>query len=373
MERQISVDILAPLKEFMPSWTNEQSLFLMKGQWLGFAALIFIALILERLARFYSAKFIAHLLKQQDVELSIEQKKKIVFPIGFVAFSTIWLTAIPLLELPLNIENFLNKAWDIALTIALVWSSYNLVDGLALYFEKVAAKTDNKFDDVLVPMARKTLKVLVVLIGLIFIGNSFSVNMKSIIAGLGIGGLAFALAAKDTISNLFGSFTVLMDQPFQIGDYVKIDGKVEGTVEEVGLRSTKIRTASDSLVSLPNGNLINANIDNLGKRKFRRFDTKLQIEYGTPIEKIEGLCEEIRYLIQMNPRTNKDNHHVYLNNFGSSALEVLIIVFWDVSDYQTELSERHNFHLDIIRIVEKMRIKMAFPTQTLHMRKENVD
>lgn len=370
MEKQISVDILAPLKEFMPEWSSEKVLFLMKGQWISIAALIFFGLIVERIARFYAGHTLEHILKKQDLELSKKQKDQLVFPIGFVTFAALWLWALPVLELPINIELFLSKAWDIAITIALVWSSYNLVEAFALYFEKIAAQTDNKFDDVLVPMARKTLKVLVVLIGMIFIGNSFSINMKSIIAGLGIGGLAFALAAKETISNLFGSFTVLIDQPFQIGDYVKIDGKIEGTVEEVGLRSTKVRTVHDSLISVPNGSLINANIDNFGKRKARRFDTKLQIEYGTSIEQIEKFCEELRYLITMNPIARKDNYQVYLNNFGPYALEILVIVFWEVPDYKRELEERHNFHSDIIKIATRLGVNFAFPTQTLNLKKE---
>lgn len=368
MEKQISIDILAPLKEFMPDWTAERVFFLQKGQWITIAILIFGSLIVERIARFYIRRLLEHFLKKQELELGSDQKSQLVFPTGVVALAAIWLWTLPLLELPQNIEIFFTRVWDITLTISLVWSSYNLVEALALYFEKIAAKTDNKFDDVLVPMARKTLKVLVVLIGLIFIGNSFSVNMKSIIAGLGIGGLAFALAAKETISNLFGSFTVLIDQPFQIGDYVKIDGKIEGTVEEVGLRSTKIRTVQDSLISVPNGSLINANIDNFGKRKARRFDTKLQIEYGTSLEKIEKLCEEIRYIITMNPAARKDNFHVYLHNFGTSYLEVLVIVFWEVPDYKSELIERHNFHSDILKAAERLYVNFAFPSQTLHLK-----
>jgi len=367
MNNKIPVDIFAPLKEIMPEWCTHKVLFLMKGQWLSLAALILVALIIERLTRLYMAHLLEKMLHKEAITLSKNKKKSIVFPLGFVTFSLLWLITLPILELPQNIELFLVKTWDIALTCALVWTCYNLVEVLSIYFEKIASQTENKIDDILVPMARKIGKVFVIVFGIIFIGNSFSFNMKSIIAGLGIGGLAFALAAKETISNLFGSFTVLIDQPFQIGDYVKINDKIEGTVEEVGLRSTKVRTLHDSLVCVPNGSLINANVDNFGKRTARRFDTKLQLSYSTPREKIEVLCEEIRGLIMANPLARKDNFHVYLNNIGSSNLEVLVIVFWEVIDYQSELSERHRFIGQILNVTERLGLSLAFPTQTMHV------
>ncbi|MBT5095065.1 MAG: mechanosensitive ion channel family protein, partial [Halobacteriovoraceae bacterium] len=230
-----------------------------------------------------------------------------------------------------------------------------------------ARESDNKFDDILAPLFRKTAKFFVVAIGFIFIGDSLTLDMKSIIAGLGIGGLAFALAAKDTIGNIFGSLTVLLDRPFRIGDWVHIDGTVEGMVEEVGLRSTRIRTFYDSLITLPNGRLTNAHIDNYGQRKYRRFTTKVGVQYDTSPEKLEEFCQGIRQIIKDHEFTRKDYFHVYFNGFNNSSLDILVYVFWQVPNWAKELEEKHRFLMDILKLGNKMGIDFAFPTQTIHL------
>ena len=179
--------------------------------------------------------------------------------------------------------------------------------------------------------------------------------------------MAFAFAAKDTISNLFGSLTVILDHPFSIGDWVVIDGKIEGTVVDVGMRSTRIKTFYDSVISIPNGMLTNVQIDNMGKRNFRRYSTKLGVQYDTPPEKIEAFCEGIRQIIIGHKWTRKDYFHVYFNGMGASSLDILLYVFWEVPDWKSELAERHRLLLDILRLGNEMNIDFAFPTQTLHL------
>jgi MscS family membrane protein len=184
---------------------------------------------------------------------------------------------------------------------------------------------------------------------------------------MGIAGLGVSLAAKDTISNLFGSLTVLLDRPFRIGDWVNIDNGIEGTVEEVGLRSCRIRTFYNSLITIPNGMLTNAHIDNYGMRQFRRYSTNLGVQYDTPVEKIEAFCEGIREIIRKHPHTRKDYYHVYLNGLGASSLNILLYVFFITPDWADELKERHRLIMDILRLGKEMGIQFAFPTQTLHM------
>ncbi len=207
-----------------------------------------------------------------------------------------------------------------------------------------------------------------ILLGIIFIGDSLTIDMKGLITGLGIGGIAFALAAKDTISNTFGSVTVILDKPFSIGDYIKISTlNIDGMVEEVGLRSTKIRTFYNSLITLPNGQLNNLHIDNLGKRKYRRLNTTLGLQYNTPPEKIEAFCEGVRQIILTHKYTRKDNFHVYFNKFSSSSLDIILYVFFEVSDWNHELAERHRLLINILRLAQEIGVSFAFPTQTIHM------
>jgi MscS family membrane protein len=211
-------------------------------------------------------------------------------------------------------------------------------------------------------------KVFIVAFSLVFVAQNMGLNITSLLAGLGLGGLAFALAAKDTVENLFGSLTVLLDRPFRVGDWVALPGtNIEGIVDNVGLRSTRIRTFYDSLITVPNATLIRSSVDNYGERRFRRWFTRLGVQYDTPPEKIDAFCEAIRELIRLHPLTRKEAYHVYANEFGDSSLNILLVVFFNVPDWGTELRERHRLFVDIVRIAKELGVQFAFPTRTLHL------
>ena len=144
-----------------------------------------------------------------------------------------------------------------------------------------------------------------------------------------------------------------------------VGSNLEGIVEEVGLRSTKLRTFYHSLIIIPNHMLTNTPIDNYGKRQFRRYVSNLDITYGTPPQKVEAFCCGIRKLIKEHPFTRKDRYHVYLNDFGPHSLRIILYVFWELNDYDMELRERHRLLLDILRLAKELEIEFAFPTQTL--------
>jgi len=273
-------------------------------------------------------------------------------------------------------DTYLSNLTRLGLFILAIFSisfSYCLVELIASYFEKIATRTENKFDDILIPILKKIAQFLVVVTGLVIIGESFSLNMRAIIAGLGIGGLAFALAAKDSISNLFGSVMVLLDKPFEIGDFLKVDGKIEGKVESVGLRSTRLRTLQGSEITIPNGILTNTHIDNYGRRLMRRFDAKIGIQYNTPPEKIEAFCEGIRELIILNNFTFKNDFHVHFTSFSESSLDISIILYFEVPDFASENTEKHRLLIDILRLAEQLGVEFAFPTRTVYqIPKENI-
>ena len=305
------------------------------------------------------------------MNLDDSAKKKLTRPMGVFIFAGAWTLGVRVLELQDSLLSIMLRFGYIVLTVGCVVTAHHIVDVVAMYFQEVARKSANKFDDILVPLLRKTAKTFVIAIGVVAIGNSLTLDMKSILTGLGIGGFAFALAAKDTIGNLFGSLTVLLDRPFRIGDWILIDGKIEGMVEEVGLRSTRIRTFYDSLITVPNGQLTNVHIDNYGQRTYRRFSTTLGLQYDTPPEKIEAFCEAVRQIILSHKWTRKDLFHVYFNGMGTSSLEILVYVFWKVPDWSKELSEKHRLLMDILRVGKELGIQFAFPTQTLHVFNED--
>ena len=261
------------------------------------------------------------------------------------------------------------KSQKVAFVIALIAGVMvlsKILDLVMGVFYQKAVGTNTKVDDVLIPMVHKVFRFILYFVGFSFVASNMGINVTSIIAGLGIGGVALALAAKDTVENVFGSITLLFDRPFEVGDWVQIGG-VEGTVESIGLRSTRVRTFYCSLVNVPNANLIRANVDNFGRRSYRRIKTNLSLTYDTPPEKIEAFCEGIREIIRCHPHTRKDYYHVYFNQFNSSSLDILLYCFLDVSEWAIELRERQRLFLDIVRLANRLKLSFAFPTQSLHM------
>ncbi len=194
-------------------------------------------------------------------------------------------------------------------------------------------------------------------------------NVGSLVAGLGIGGLAIALAAKESLENLFGSFTIFFDKPFVVGDLVTIGG-VSGTVEKVGFRSTRIRTLEKSYVTIPNKRMIDAELDNLSLRTFRRVKFDVGLVYGTSMSTIKSVVQKIQKYVDEHERTNQDGQVKFME-FGSSSLDVMVLYYIDTMDWGVFLDIKEEINYKIMEIVENEESDFAFPTQTLHLNQEN--
>lgn len=353
------------LKRHLPTWASEELLMFTKGQWLGFLFIFSVGILALSLVRYLTTLYIRALVKKESLNFKEKDHYKSTLPFGLLAFSLVCMGGTRLLDLDLNSYAVLVRAFYILIALTSVWSAVKIVDLITMHFIKIAKDTHNKFDDVLVPMLSKTSKVLVIAFGTILVAHSLTFDIGSILAGLGIGGVAVALAAKDTISNLFGSVTVIMDRPFLIGDYVSLDKGLEGIVEEVGFRSTRIRTPHQSLVSIPNNVLANMAIDNFGMRESRRFKTFLQLDYNTPVEKIEEFCERLRYLCKIHQMINPETSQVYVNDMTDKSINVLLTVFFKTTDGNIELEERHKLIMEILKLAGEVGVRFAFPTNTM--------
>jgi MscS family membrane protein len=354
------------LEDKMPSSMRQVSFLLEHWQWLGLLILILVGVVLDRVVGWIVLFLVARWFRRLKATAAAEEVVGLQRPAGIAAMAVVWWVGLNWLNLPLSVHAFLGKLAALLLAGSCLWLVYRAVDVLAAWLGQAASKTETKMDDLLVPLMRKTLKIFVVVFGLVFIADNLGVNVTTLLAGVGIGGIAFALAAKDTVENLFGSVTVLLDRPFQIGDWVVI-GDVEGTVEEVGFRSTRVRTFYNSLVTVPNSKLVNANVDNYGARFKRRIKMMLGLTYSTPAEKVEAFCEGVRELILLHPYTAKDFYLVHFNEFADSSLNILLYTFLITPDWATELRERQRLLLDIKRLAERLGVGFAFPTQTLHV------
>jgi len=358
------------IRAAMPEALRTKSFILENWQWLGLFLTVLAGVVLDKALSLLLKVAVGIWRRRDGGGILDKQSDDMLRPLALMAAAVTWWLAIRILALPEQAMLILLVAVKFLTGLAGVWAAFRVIDVLSLFLTKKAAATVNTFDDILVSMIPKTLKIFVAVIGAIVIAENLNLNVSGLLAGLGLGGLAFALASKDFVQNMFGSVTVLLDQTFSVGDWVKV-GDVEGTVEEVGIRSTRVRTFYNSLVTLPNSVFITADVDNMGKRRFRRLSTKFGIAYDTPPDRIEAFCEGIRELVRQHPYMRKDYYHVYLNGFADSSLEILVYVFWEAPDWSTELRERHRFLLDCLRLARELGVEYAFPTRTLYLRNED--
>jgi MscS family membrane protein len=365
-------DVVTPamwLRGFVPE-TLRQRLFLLETwQWLGVLLVIVVGVVLARIFTVLATASVDKVLTRRTLQVDKGLVMAAIQPASVFLMVVLWGVGALWLGLPTVVFRIYVEAIVVVAVVAFAFMAYRLTDVGSAIFASRAAASDSRFDDLLVPLIRKSLKVLIVAIGLVTVAGTVGIEIAGLLAGLGLGGLAFALAAQDTVSNLFGSITVLLDRPFQVGDWVVV-GDVEGTVEEMGFRSTRVRTFYNSLITLPNSNLIKASVDNLGARRFRRWSTRLGIAYNTPPETVDAFCEGIRELVERHPYTRKDYFHVYFNEFGAACLEIMLYVFFETPDWATELRERHRLAVDILRLAHELGVEFAFPTQTVYLREE---
>ncbi len=339
-------------------------------QWIGIFLVILLGVVVDFTLRAIVRAVTRRYLRRDEDQRTASDTKGMIGraarPIGLIGGATLVYFLLPLLELPLTVELVLRTAAKTVALLAGVLAAYRIVDLVAEYFTRRAASTSNTFDDLLVPLIRKAAKVFVLAFGLVFLAEALHLPLASLVAGVSIGGIAIAFAARDTIANLFGSVAVILDRPFSVGDWIVV-GDVEGIVEELGFRSTRVRTFYNSLITLPNATLISAHVDNYGRRAYRRFKTNLALTYDTPPDRIEAFCEGIRELIRRHPNTRKDSFEVHLNTFGAHSLDVLVYMFFRTRDWSSELRERHRFMLDVLRLAERLEVRFAFPTQTVQL------
>jgi MscS family membrane protein len=363
-----NVSVLQP---FMPrSLVTRQWLGIMYWQWVGLLVLVLLGVVVDFVCRSIVRSLLAGYIGQKRGKEHAEAITLAARPLGMFGGAAVYLLLLPMLGMPLQAHQVLHAAAAVYAVLAGTWAAWRMTDLGAEVLAAYASRTRSKIDDVLIPLFRKGLKVFVVAIGILYGADALSIPIGPMLASLGIGGLAFAFAAKDTIENFFGSVAVILDRPFEVGDWVVLPsggGDTEGTVEELGFRSTRIRTFYNSQVTVPNASLVRATVDNYGRRKYRRWKTTLGVQYDTTPDKLIAFTEGIRELIRTHPYTRKDYYQVWGNDYGDSSLNILLYVFFEVPDWNTELRERERLFIDIVRLADQLGVQFAFPTTTVHL------
>ena len=299
-------------------------------------------------------------------------------PIGLLIFSLgLFASSWPLTNLMSQSVKMIYGRLCIALAAtALAWGFFRLTEVVNYTLTKLAEKTDNNLDDLIVGVIRKTIKVVIFVVSILFIGqNILKINITTLLAGAGVIGLAVAFAAQDTIANFFGSLMIILDQPFRVGDMISVSG-YKGSIEHVGFRSTRIRTLDGHIVSLPNKALANADIENIARRPFIKHTITLGLTYDTGFEKMKKAVELLHELLDSQPCMHPDlPPRIIFDSFGDFSLNIAVTVWWHHNvdgnfldpDYGCFAKWLHQTDMDILRIFDEKGLEFAFPTTTTYL------
>lgn len=266
----------------------------------------------------------------------------------------------------INVERFVHAALRSTSIALMIWFGTRLAEGLFVHWEALAEKTESRLDDQIVPIIRSSTKVFLILIGVILVLQNLGYSVTSLIAGLGIGGAALAFASKDTLSNLFGSIVIFLDRPFQIGDWIEM-ATAEGVVEEVGLRTTRIRTFANSQITLPNALFTTTAINNWSRMAKRRIKMNVGLTYDSTPEQMRQAVTAIEDIIKADERFHHDFYLVRFDNFGPSSLDIFIYCFTRTVSWAEFLTVKQDFLLSIMDAMAQIGVTFAFPTQSLHI------
>ncbi len=272
-----------------------------------------------------------------------------------------------------DLAKFWMQVSQTIISLAIGWFVYRLVDVVEVFLRHWTSKTETELDDQFVPLIRKTLRILIVIMIFLFIAQKiYRMEVGTLVAGLGIGGLAFALAAKDMVANLLGSITIFTDRPFHMGEWIKMSG-YNGIVEEVGFRSTRIRTFDGHLVVIPNADVANSPVENVSRRSSIRRNLDVTVTYDTSPEKMNRAVAILKEMCEARKEhfAPEPNPRVHFTDFNADSLGIRVTYWFAPPEWEPHLEFDHDFNMELLERFNAEGIEFAFPTQTLYLRHEN--
>lgn len=346
----------------MPTW-----------KWASLIVLILVFPFLRRTVKMVVKKikendFFTHNKNIYVVEFT---KSQLEIPISWILSLMIFISFIDMLEFPKNIDKY-------ATLVAQILIGFRWLQLLILSIDTIAYRWSLSFTDSqehpnqIIPFAVKTAKVVLVILGILIALQNLGINVVSILAGLGIGGLAIALAGQETVANLFGSLTILVDKPFRINDYVKVMD-VEGTVIGIGFRSTKIRTPTNSIVTISNSAVAKEKLENLSARQRRRIRHTITLACETPRVAIHSFMGAVVDFLSVHPKVDHNDISVNLISLSSYSIDVQITFFADSPLAQIENEVQQDFLFKVLEVADNLKIEIAYPTQKLYMKNISQD
>jgi len=339
--------------------------------WIISLAIIAGALLLNKVIILLNKHFIQKLTAKTKNRLDDILFKMLQAPVLFgIMLAAIWFAA-RRLELGTQVETGILKAYKVLTVINATWFVARLVNALLEEYlaPKAADKNTLKYlDNHLMSILRRTVLAIIWSLGIVMALNNVGVNVATLVAGLSIGGLAFALAAQDTIKNIYGGFTIFTDRPFRIGDRIKVDG-FDGFVENIGIRSTRIRTLEKRLVTMPNFKLVEASVENISEEPMRRVLMKLGLTYNTTPQKMNEAMEILKAIPEKVRNVDPKDITVAFTDFTDFSLVITFVYFIRKNADVMETPSQVN--TEILRAFNEAGLQFAYPTQTVYIEKED--
>jgi len=286
--------------------------------------------------------------------------------ISFVIFLNIGLSVF---DWPDLVNRILDKGFKVVVAATVTYAALKLIDLLMGYWrQRAVAEADRPFDEQLFPIIRKSLNAFVVVVATLVTSQNLGFNISAALAGLSVGGLALGLAAQDTVANLFGAVAIFIDKPFRIGDRIQLD-VVDGTVETIGLRSTRVRNLDGHLITVPNKTMGNATITNVTRRPNIKTVMNIGITYDTSTENVKRALKILKEIYKDHPKTF--DCLISFNKFADSALNIEVTHWWNSTDYKEYLAGMQEMNLAVKERFDEAAIAFAFPTQTLYLKPDS--
>jgi MscS family membrane protein len=335
------------------------------GRYLAAALIVLLAFLLRRVVIRAFFALLNRLLGKLESGLYTRLSHALEKTLSLVVLIIGFVIALKVLHLSPAINKGINYTYAFAIMLALFWLALRVAGAIADHLHALARKNELGVA-AFMPWIKSALMGIVFVFGALMIAQGMGANVSAFLAGLGIGGLALALAAQDMVANVFGAVVVAVDQPFRIGETVQI-GAFTGTVEHVGIRSTRLRTPQKTLVTIPNKTMASESIANLSRITQRRVEITIGLTYDTTADQLEEIVEEIRRIAKADDDVDPDSIVVQFTNFGASSLDVWLLFMTKTADFVPHLQARQRISLAIMRAVEQRRLSFAFPTHTLEL------
>ncbi len=334
-------------------------------QWVGMAVALVLAMLFGYLAAFLVRRLLQRLTALTSWTWDDAMIPRMRGPLAVVFGVVGFLAALPVLALGQGPHGVLVGICKLLAILSLGWFLVRVIDVIG---ESMFAYFKTRGDDMgmaMVPVTRKILKPIIVFIVIVLALQNVGMNVGGLLAGLGIGGLAFALAGKNTIENLFGSIVISFDRPFKIGDFIKV-GDLLGTVEDLGLRSTRIRTLERTVITVPNAQMADAKVENLTRRDRMRLFTSLGVQYDTSMDQLRFMLDELKRYLLAHPRVWQESFSARFVGFGASSLNLEVNCWVTTADWNEFTGIREQILMDLGGIVERAGAVFAFPSQTVY-------